>query len=499
MNNNNEDDKNIDFEVTRRNSTHEFLINGKQVLIDTFFNVLSWKKYFEFSKESDDYKKSFAKTVFFMYCKTVESEEKEAHLTEQDFIRASDSELFLVMTAIMGDDSRLLTKYNEIEKGDQYTKFYEANKNSFEDVFAPLKEVFENQKRATANINLTTLQKIVEQNRVVFDSSYINSLNKLYIPSIARVAEIQASSLNVFSQHLNTINLSGIKNATLAFNTNLQSIMKAIPKFDFFEKLKPLLSYFEQNRDFFASAAIGIQNALASIDFSMMTYHIEWSERHDFLLSHGWFYLNELPREIIDEIYERKETMTTEQIDKQICDYFRENKCTALKTIVKKWSVSPYFKVREHIFHQALVNHSRKYYNTSITLMAIHTEGVITDFLRLKLQNPKFKATSAISEIRDIVEEMPLESLSLSDWQIYDEILYRVLSAFSESFSHSNPETASNSSRHKIAHGHVVAKETEASSLRHFLYMNEICRLFMKLDILLDAEESIDGDSSDIQ
>lgn len=492
MDNNDSKPEKINFSNVHNNYMQEFVICGKSVSINAFFSVRTLEKYFDYTKSSADYREAFAKIVYFMYGTSNNSIQADTDLSEQDFFSASDDELAAVMTVILSRDNRLSSKFEEISESNQYDKFYKANKNSWDETFAPLKRVIESHKKTLASTNLTRLQNLMERNSLLFNDTRLNQLrqlNSLYTPSLNRIVEIQAASLNAFSQHLKSVDLSRNIEVPLAFSSAMQSILSAIPKIDFAEKLRPLLDYISQNREMFANATLNIQNVLASIDFSMLTYHAEWSERHDFLVSHGWFYLNKLPREIIDKIYNQKVTISTTEVDTIICEYFRENSCTALKKIVKLWASSPYFKVREHIFHQALVNHSRKYYNTSITMIALHTEGVITDFLRIKLQTPKFKAINAIVEIRETVEDIPLESMSLSDWQVYDEILDRILSSFSANFSHTNPAAASDSSRNKIAHGHVVIKETESNSLRQFLYLNEIYRLFMKLDTLLVGED----------
>jgi len=462
-----------------------FVINGIGIKINTFFNAASWEKLIDSGKKQDDYKKAFAKAAFFMYSNTKTDTPDDTRLSEQDFFAASDEELQAIMDAILSDDNRLTLKYGELTEGDTYSRFYLANNKILEDVFAPLKKTFDKYRKNAERFNYPALQKIIERNTFVIDYSHVSQLSNLHSASLNRIAEMQAANLNALSLHINKIDFSGFNSALVGFNTHLQSIISAIPKFDFAEKLRPIFEKMMPNRDVLTSAVQSISNALSTIDFSMLSYNQEWSERHDFLVTHGWFYLNELPKEIIDSIYEQKDEITTEQVDKKICEYFRENNCSALKKIVKTWRNSPYFELREHIFHQALVNHSRKYYNTSITLTALHTEGVITDFMRIKLQDPKYRASNAVEKIIEVVEDIPLEELSLSDYQIYIGILYRISEAFCENFSHANPDSTSDFSRHKIAHGHVVAKETEVNSLRRFLYINEIYRLFVRLDMLL--------------
>ena len=128
------------------------------------------------------------------------------------------------------------------------------------------------------------------------------------------------------------------------------------------------------------------------------------------------------------------------------------------------------------------IYHSRRYFNSSTTLLVLHTEGVITEFMRDKIQSPRFNTKNAIRDISEAINDIPMSVLSFSDYQVYNLVLERVLLAFNEQFELANPENASNNSRHKIAHGHAVEIETEINSLKLFLYLNEVYRLFTFLD-----------------
>ncbi|MBA1334722.1 MAG: hypothetical protein HPY66_2626 [Firmicutes bacterium] len=274
----------------------------------------------------------------------------------------------------------------------------------------------------------------------------------------------------------------------------IRSILDSVSqiKFNIAEIIKPFeLQMAQFQTDLFSRMQpvfSAITDFMSSIDFSMLTYHHQWSEKHDLLVKFGWFYLNELSTEVIDEIYEKKDTITQDEVDRLVVQDFRKNKCEKLKKVVNKWNDSTYFKPRKLVLHQALVNHSRRCYNASTTLLSIHTEGVITDFMRIGLQSPKFRAQEAINDITEYLNIQPMSSLSFSDWQIYSAVLERILSAFVEHFDCANPDVASNDSRHKIAHGHVIEAETELNSLKRFLYLNEVYRLFSYLDKRMQAK-----------
>jgi len=223
------------------------------------------------------------------------------------------------------------------------------------------------------------------------------------------------------------------------------------------------------------------QSLLSSIDFSLLIYRKEWSKQRETLLKYGWFYLDELPNELINEIHEKRDELTANDVDEIIVGYFRQDRCKELKRIVKSWNNLTYFYYRAAVFHEALVNHSRRYFNTSTTLLIVHTEGVITDFVRLRLQNPRFRVKRALEDIKKELDNN--EELSIYEYEVFGDIIERIEDAFNEGFEHSNPDKASNQSRDKIAHGHAYEKESEVNSLKQFLYLNEIYHLFSLLTI----------------
>lgn len=190
------------------------------------------------------------------------------------------------------------------------------------------------------------------------------------------------------------------------------------------------------------------QSLASSIDFSLLIYHKEWSEERETLLKYGWFYSTALPDDLANSIHGNQEKLSVNDVDKIIVDYFRQNKCQALKDIVKSWKELPYFCRRELVFHEALVNHSRKYFNTSVTLLTLHTEGIITDFVRTTLKNPRFHVEKAIEDIKQELAENA--DASIYEYEIFSDVIERIEDAFNENFKHSDPDATSNKSRFTI-------------------------------------------------
>lgn len=479
-------------------SFHDFMIHGRWIKIRPFFSMNCLDKLFKLYEQKRDYKESFSEVVFLMYINTSAHEQDNA-LKEIDFIKASDAELGEILISILENDTRLKKEYDSLLEDDMYERFYKANHNLLKEAFAPLLKTTEQLKKITQSIyvpKLSGLEKIVEQQNELLRSIQIptiytsntlaTSFQNPAIDSIARVTEVMRSS--GITQQIENLKLNMLNSVPKFEFPEIKAVLASIPKinFDFANIISPLAQQMLETQaaffDQIQESISAITEPFKSLDFTMLTYHREWSVKHDVLVKFGWFYLNELPNSLLDTIYEQKDSISATEVDAIIVEYFRQDKCFALKNFVIGWSNSPYFSSRKRVFHEALVNHSRRYYNTSTTLLTIHTEGTITDFVRLKLKTPRFKAEKAIDDISECMNNAPMSTLSYSDWQIYSAVLENIMSAFNENFELSNPEAASNNSRHKIAHGHAIEAETEVNSLKRFLYLNEIFRLFSMLD-----------------
>lgn len=456
-------------------------VSGKEVDIDVFFSIKCLEMLSDYYKKNNTYKESFAKVSFYMYSIT-DMPNFERTISLEDFLKAKEDELQKIISSILSQDESLSKEYNNLEYEDVFERFYIANENILKNVMKlivkPLKQ-FNNMTFP----HITTFDRIAQQQAMIMKSAQFPNLNSFY--NVSLVLQKQATCI---TEHFKPFEINYDRISPKFDFPQLKTVLDNIHKiaFDISDVLSPAIQQIAEMQDEIRNQLQDAINTLAkplsSIDFSLLTYHFEWSEKHDLLVKFGWFYLNELPDKIINMIYEKRDTITGEEVDFIIISYFRDNRCVNLKQVVKKWSSSRYFKSRERIFHEALVNHSRKYFNSSTTLLVLHTEGVITDFVRIGLQTPRFKSQQAVMDITACLNDMPMNMLNLSDWQVYNFVFERILEAFKEKFELSNPDGASNSSRHKIAHGHSVEEETEINSLKRFLYLNEVYRLFSKLD-----------------
>lgn len=164
-----------------------------------------------------------------------------------------------------------------------------------------------------------------------------------------------------------------------------------------------------------------------------------------------------MPAELLNEICEKKDALSEKEVDALIIAHFRKDRCAALKSVIKQWDDSPYFQERKDIFHEAQACYSRRYFNASTMLLMAHTEGIIRDFFG----DRKSDFVHVINALAKKVKKPTNQAVSLDDY---------IFSVALESLK----IVLTKGHRHHAMHGNSTDKETEANSLRQFLYLNEV-------------------------
>ena len=213
-------------------------------------------------------------------------------------------------------------------------------------------------------------------------------------------------------------------------------------------------------------------------------------ERHQVLAEYGWFYAFGISDQLADEVFSGRNELTQDIVDIMVTGFFKSDDFAELKAIVANWKHSSCFTSRQHIFNEAVSNHKQGHFYSAVTLLSVHTEGVISDYIRLN-KTAKYKFEACIKDLEQLLSEQ-------SDTAFFPNVERKVLFDFlsdvcTSSFWHENPDlqnpkntngiqiASHNLSRHKIAHGHVVEGLSEADSLKCFLYINALFHLFNKL------------------
>ncbi len=482
-------------------------LSGRDINIRVFFSMNCFTEMFEYHEQGDDFRTAFAKTAFFMFQKTKSN--GDDGITEADFLSAPDDSLLLVLNAILEQDDKLKNEYDKATGSSAYEQFFTANESMLKNATADLSKsferisgIFESQNKLLS----TSLGNALSNLTLPHDylpglTSAISNIPKYEFPqfhsALTDLPRIPALEMSSAMQSMSKINFPQLQSALVNVPhiqyPELASVIANIPQpvIDMQAILAPLHNLAESVQhisESFSQAmqssllqlANAMQSIMSNMDFSLLTYRKEWSAQRETLLKYGWFYSDELPDELVNHIHDNQEKLSADEVNKLIIEHFRNDQCKALKMVVKGWHELPYFTCRKRIFHEALVNHSRRYFNSSVTLLTVHTEGVITDFVRTSLKNPRFKVEKAIADIKKELEEN--NDVSIYEYEVFSDVIEQIEKAFTENFEHSNPDATSNESRHKIAHGHAYETENEVNSLKKFLYLNELYSLFLYLD-----------------
>jgi hypothetical protein len=478
------------------------IISEQKMKFRVFFSMNCCKKMFEYHEQGDDYRSAFAKAVFPMYQQI--SYDTANSITERDFLNTTNENLIIILNTILEQDGKLKFEYDNVQADDVYERFYKANKAVLKSATADISksilkmsETFGLQNKAlSSSLGNAMKNFIVPPDNLSELTSVIANIPKLD-SVLVNIPELPSAGISYALQVMPKIDFpqfqSALENVSQIQFPKLASAIANIPKpvFDIQNLIAPLQSLNESMRyinDGFLAQTLqtqllqmtgAAQSLVDSIDFSLLAYRKEWSEQRETLLEYEWFYSDELPDELVNHIHENKGELSVDEVDKLIVNYFRDDRCKKLKSIVKQWSDLPYFYCRTKVFHEALVNHSRRYFNSSVILLTVHIEGVITDFVRTSLKNPRFKVETAIEDIKKELAEK--HEISIYEYEVFTDVIEQIEVAFNENFKISDPDATSNKSRHKIAHGHAYEPENEVNSLKRFLYLNEIYYLFSLL------------------
>lgn len=460
----------------------KILLSRTEIQLHICFSNSCCETMFAQYEQGMDYRSAFTIAVFRMYKQTTEKNRNT--LTEKDFIKLEDKTLHTIIAEILKQDNKLQSEFNKVQVEDIYEKFYKANEVTFKyaSIYLEVTKAFEE------------ASKILYLLRKPLLSSLSNTLNNLGIPKTPQIK---------IAKPANFLQLqTALEKAQKIQSSQISSIIANVPfpKFDIQDIISPLNCLVNNIEHINIDLAQTLQNSIrqieepiraliTSIDFSLLTYRREWSEGRETLLNYGWFYSSELPEEVVNKIHQNRDVLSTVDVDNIIVEYFRSNRCESLKKIVHGWNKLPYFACRKIVFHEALVNHSRRYFNASVTLLTIHTEGIVRDFVKNSLQSPRFYMKKAITDVKEALEQNT--EMSICDYEVFNDVIEKIEKVFNESFDCANPEKTSNDSRHKISHGHAYGKETEVNSLKHFLYLNEIYHLFTLLSASHNEDQNI--------
>lgn len=368
----------IDFSSFRDNAPIITIsLSGRDANICVFFSMNCCTKMFEHHEQGDDFRTAFAKAVFLMFQNT-ECNDGEG-LTETDFLSAPDDSLLLVLNAILEQDNKLKNEYDKATGSSAYEQFFTANESILKNASAGLSKsferisgIFESQNKLLS----TSLGNALSNLTIPHDylpglTSAISNIPKYELPqfhsALTDIPKIPALEISSAMQSMSKINFAQLQSALVNVPDiqypELASVIAKIPEpvidvqailaplHDLAESVQHISEAFSQAmQSSVLQLANATQSILSNIDFSLLTYRKKWSAQRETLLKYGWFYSDELPDELVNHIHDNQEKLSTDEVNKLIIAHFRNDRCKALKTVVKGWDELPYLLVANEFF-----------------------------------------------------------------------------------------------------------------------------------------------------
>lgn len=192
------------------------------------------------------------------------------------------------------------------------------------------------------------------------------------------------------------------------------------------------------------------------------------------MLQFGWWFIGSISIDIINYIYKNKDTLSEQDVNKIINDYYTLNNFYELDKIVNKWSESLCFKVWMQKVDDAISAHKHEKYSLSIPIWAMMLEGIIRDFMRTIYGISSFRFGPLYNSFKEKVEEL--------DAFLINHVFY-CMDSFYISFDPNKPDETDDFNRHKILHGLAQGYDLPIYSLKLILYLDEIFYIISSLEL----------------
>ncbi|MBZ4664622.1 MAG: hypothetical protein JG776_2346 [Caloramator sp.] len=195
-------------------------------------------------------------------------------------------------------------------------------------------------------------------------------------------------------------------------------------------------------------------------------------EKAKTMLKFGWWFIGSLPIDIINYIHENKETLSQEDVDKTICDYYKADDCKELEEIISEWNELEYFSKWGKKIKDAFHAHKLEMYSLSVSVWALMIEGVIRDFMRDVYGVTAFKFSLLYNNFKEKAKELDGFIVNYA---------FNCMDSFYVRFNPEKPDGVHDFSRHKIFHGQAVNYDSEVNSLKLMLYLDELFYMALSL------------------
>lgn len=501
-------------------------INDSIVKIPITYSMSASEKYQNVFEETNDVRASFFKMVFHIitsYWKVAFETESEPNVTYEDLLTLSDSDLEKIYVALIskvGYFADMETQLND-ELSDVCDKFFQLHKMEYEKYRVELSKLSKSISKSRESLNIKnmltpSLQQLAATQIALQKSFALQNFDQ--IAKAARLANsidfsaVAAAQASVTSQWAAAA--SQINAIRPQLNRIQECIRKSFPPVDSFQNLinasafTTMKSALSVNNSFLNVIDLqqkSFTNALKSITrfnyngklielsalaqelarnirpflLDINTINFERFNLEDFLLERcnalqkfGWWFMGELPMDIGNYIYSNRDSLTQDEVDTIICNFFEQDNFKELDSMTSRWfNVGCFIKASKQL-STGIRHHKSGDYISSIPILTPQVEGLIRTFMADIYQIQMYRFDPVMKQFKDkmiqVDEYITAYAMALID-------------GFFGDFKPNCPDDTPDFNRNKISHGLAFNYDTRAASLKLILFLNEIFEIINAL------------------
>lgn len=347
-------------------------------------------------------------------------ENKEDMLSIEEFSSISDEELSRVFQLYLRSDKKIYEKYEEILCDNPYERYYIAAN----EVFLQISE--------EAKGRIEPVIKSVADSIKTISSG-------IFMPEIYKDAEVAINTVTAMAKEMGEY-----------MSQHLRKVSELLPRADeFFGNLD------KQNRVY-----------------------------HETMKSFQWWCMTDIPISALDYIHANRDSLTKDEVDRYLCEFYRENEFERLDSMMGSWQTLDSFKKCKVTIEEVKEIHKRGYYHSSVTVLTILMEGVIRRYVESMTGEKKYRFGEVGKLLREQLNLQLEDDHFLLDSLLTESVKVWIDEIFGKSFSPEFSEQVPEFNRHKRTHGYAFEEQAEVDSLKLILKINELFYLFQSKTFL---------------
>ncbi|MHB8806487.1 MAG: hypothetical protein ACYC59_02775 [Anaerolineaceae bacterium] len=203
---------------------------------------------------------------------------------------------------------------------------------------------------------------------------------------------------------------------------------------------------------------------------------IEYSENiKKAFINAGWPISSSIPKKVQERVIELNNSNRIGYASNIIIGYFKRNNYKHLKNLLERWRGNKYYLKRKKLLNEALDNHLRGNYHSSISVLLQCIEGIITDFV---VEN-----NIILSKIDSPIEKSKAIVGDLNNYDFSNYVIARIFFDYAQgslynytSFKDEIPKSENKKikNRHTISHGITSEYGSTSSSLKYFIVLDAV-------------------------